>query len=157
MVTIESWIEAAVAAVEESAPTLGFSGLERGIRAREAGPELFGAFVALTSDVTSIQLGLLATPTGHAALARTLLALGEDEELEDADKVNAVRELANVIAGGVKRGMIRHDPGLRIGLPVFVHGALEKSASLEVLVQDWRLSGERIALVILQGARRQAA
>jgi hypothetical protein len=157
MVTIESWIEAAVAAVEESAPTLGFSGLERGTRAREAGPDLFGAFVALTSDVTTIQLGLLATSSGHAALARTLLALGEEEELGDADKIDAVRELANVIAGGVKRGMIRHDPGLRIGLPVFVHGALEKTASLEVLVQDWRLSGERIALVILQGARRQAA
>ena len=157
MIVIDSWLDAAVAAVEESAPTLGFDGLERGRRAHEAGPDLFGAFVAVTSDVTCIQIGLLATARGHATLARTLLDLADEEALGEADKIDAVRELANVIAGGVKRGMIGHDPGLRIGLPVFVHGAVEKTASLELLVQGFSFAGERIALVVLQGARSRAA
>jgi hypothetical protein len=157
MIVIDSWLDAAVAAVEESAPALGFEGLQRGVRAREAGPDLFGAFVAVTSDVTCIQIGLLATVRGHGTLARTLLDLGDDEVLGDADKIDAVRELANVIAGGVKRGMICQDPGLRIGLPVFVHAAVEKTASRELLVQAFSFRSERIALAILQCPRSQAA
>jgi hypothetical protein len=157
MIAIESWLAAAVLAVEESAPTLGFEGLERAAHAAHPASDLSGAFVALTSDVTSIQIGLLATADGHASLARTLLALPRDETLGDADKIDAVRELANVIAGGVKRGMIEQDPGLRIGLPVFVHGGVESTGSLESLVQHWQFCGERIALVILQAARRGAA
>ncbi len=157
MIVIDSWLDPAVAAVEESAPALGFAGLVRGVRTPDAGPDLFGAFVAMTSEVTCIQVGLLATARGHTALARTLLDLTEQEELGDADKIDAVRELTNVIAGGVKRGMIGNDPGLRIGLPVFVHGALEKTGSLELLAQAFSFDGERIAVVVLQGARRRAA
>lgn len=157
MIGIDTWLDAAVAAVEESAPTLGFAGLKRGVRGREAGPELSGAFVALTSDATCIQVGLLSTARGHTTLARTLLDVVDGEALGDADTIDAVRELTNVIAGGVKRGMIGRDPGLRIGLPVFVHGGVEKTGSLELLVQAFSFCDERIVLVVLQAASRRAA
>ena len=157
MICIDNWLDAALKSAEESASALGIDGLERGDRSTKASPELFGALVSVTSDATCIQVGVLGTPGGHAAVARTMLGVGESDGLDEADVVDAVRELANVIAGGLKRDMIERDPGLRIGLPVFTHGALEATPSLDLALQHLRVSGESLALVVLQARQRRAA
>jgi hypothetical protein len=156
-VEIERWLDAALTAIEESVVTLGFDPPRRGARERSASPELFGALVSVASDRTSIQVGILSTRGGHAAVARTMLAIEPSEEVAEDDIADAIRELTNLVAGGLKRAMIDRDSGLRIGLPVFIHGAVEKTASLELAVQYLNLSGESVAIVVLQAASARAA
>jgi hypothetical protein len=94
---------------EVAATVLG--GLRVDTHAEQAGPAApHGAYLALVAQGEPIQLGLLADPGGCQLLARTLLGMDpDDEELPTSDVSDAMCEIINIVAGGVKR---RVSPGV---------------------------------------------
>ena len=70
-------------------------------------------------------------------LTRALLAMAPDEAVEDADIVDALGEVANVVGGNVKA--LVPDPGT-LGLPVVAHvrPLLAPEKLLYELPLDWR-------------------
>ena len=62
-----------------------------------------------------------------------------DEEVSDADIADAVGELVNIVAGGVKQRMQDAAGGLRLGLPVFIHGYVQPTQQLEVSLASARI------------------
>jgi len=72
------------------------------------------------SAFDSMHVGLTASSAGCRALARGLLRAPEDEELSDAEVVDGVNELMNIVAGKVKARLAGVDGTLRLGLPMFL-------------------------------------
>lgn len=109
--TLESWLNACQDAFHDLATTtLGFDdceGLE--MRAGASRGDL-SAYIRLFSDQGAYQLGLsLYSDTAHD-LACVMLGLDPDEEiLPPNDVADAMGEMANILAGGVKARMVEAD------------------------------------------------
>lgn len=108
------WIEALEAAATEVVTTGGAELPEFDSRGApmKGGP---GAFISLVGDGHSVRLGIVGS---EAALAR-LAGLAIMSELEPDEFEDATCELANVIAGNVRKLLNSRAPGLRLGLPVY--------------------------------------
>ncbi len=87
-------------------------------------PDLCGVYIPLLTDGEAIQLGLLGRRDVCAHLAKSLLGMGPDESLEsDSDVFDAVGEVTNMVAGGVKvRAADRLD--VKLGLPLALSGCI---------------------------------
>jgi hypothetical protein len=121
---VDQWLGAA----EESASEVAFTALGReslSVAQHSATPphDLSGAYVQLMSDREVVHIGLCAEPDVLRRLAGALV--GDETALSTADITDAVGEIVNMLAGGVKRRMVSTHPGLQLGLPVFIHGHLE--------------------------------
>lgn len=91
-------------------------------------------------DVQGVTSGriLLSTERSTAdGLARALLGMAPTETVEDADLVDALGEVANVVGGNVK-ALVR-DPGV-LSLPVVAHvrPSTADHTHLYTLTLDWR-------------------
>ncbi|HTV21810.1 MAG TPA: chemotaxis protein CheX [Polyangiaceae bacterium] len=85
--------------------------------------DLCGVYIPLMTDGEAVQLGLLGRREVCAKLARSLLGMGPDEELEDESTVfDAVGEVTNMVAGGVKVRAAAHI-NVKLGLPLALSGA----------------------------------
>jgi hypothetical protein len=80
--------------------------------------DLCGVYIPLMAEGYSVQIGLLGRRDVCASLAKSLLGMGPDEVLtDDADVFDAVGEVTNMVAGGVK---VRAAPqiSVQLGLPL---------------------------------------
>jgi hypothetical protein len=85
--------------------------------------DLWGVYIPLMTDRDSVQLGLLGRPDVCAQLARSLLGMSPDETLDDDSTVfDAVGEVTNLVAGGVKVRAAAHI-NVKLGLPLALAGA----------------------------------
>jgi hypothetical protein len=108
-----------------------------------------GAYLGLVADDEPIQVGLLAEPAGCQILAKSLLGMApDDEDLPLSDVSDAMCEIANIVAGGLKR---RVSEGMRItlGLPIFVTGHPLPNQQQEVSARSLRLGGVAVSLLVL--------
>ena len=117
--TMEAWVQSVVDAMLDAGMMLGFEDAEVDEEAERPDDRFIGAGIAVVGDEHAIQLGVLSTPDQADLIARTMLAMEPDEELAHDDMADAIGEIANIIAGGVKGAMVDDAPGLRLGLPVF--------------------------------------
>ena len=87
-------------------------------------PDLYGVYIPMLTDGGAVQLGLLGRRDVCAQLAKSLLGMGPDEALEsDSDVFDAVGEVTNMVAGGVKvRAAARLD--VKLGLPLALSGSI---------------------------------
>ena len=136
--------------------TLGVDGWSRGESVHHAPPHLPGSFITLVSPSNSVQIGFVADRENCASLARMLLGLEPDDDLEESDLADAMGEVANIVAGGVKTLMHGEDTALQLGLPIFVDGFVEPSHRAEVLVTPI-VMGEIMGQSIIIRNRRNAA
>jgi len=109
-----------------------------------------GAYIPLLGEDQSFQLALLSTPAGCADLTRLLLGMAPDDEVSDADVADAVGELVNILAGGVKQRMQPTGGRLQLGLPVFITGDVQPTPHLEVSVVFTRIGGIDVKLMVLR-------
>ena len=124
-ISLRDWLQAAVNATEQVAETA---------LACQAGPlpdgealgdDFCGSHIALFSDAGSLQISLLSTPAGCAALSRELLGMTPDDgDLETAEVADAFGEIANLLAGSMKMQLSDKVNGLSLGLPVFISGQI---------------------------------
>ena len=93
-------------------------------------------YVAILGDKSSMHLGLTTSADGARALARAFLGLRGKEEIADRDVVDGMSEILNILAGKVKSRMSVRDKSLRLGLPIFVAGAVGHGEGTEKAVVD---------------------
>jgi Chemotaxis phosphatase CheX len=130
--------------------TLGLDGLEVLARRDAPPPGIEGAYLALVGPSGAYQIGVAAEARGCDALARGLLACGPAEPLAQGDVADAVCEIVNILAGGVKRRVAeRSGEQLGLGLPTFFHGAAEPSSRLGVTAAEVRVGDVAAALLVL--------
>jgi len=81
-----------------------------------------GAYVGLVAQDEPIQVGIFVEGNGCQALAKALLGMEPgDEDLPPPDVGDAMCEIINIIAGGLKRRVNDRMP-VTMGLPMFVSG-----------------------------------
>ena len=151
---VSDWVAAMADASSELAQSLGIDGVEVLGWHNVPPTGMAGAYIPLLAEDQTLQLALLASPAGCADLSRLLLGMEPDEEVSDADIADAVGELVNIVAGGVKQRM-QGSPGqgsasLRLGLPVFIHGYVQPTQQLEVSLASARIGDVEAHLMALR-------
>jgi hypothetical protein len=154
-VAVADWVVAMADASTELALSLGIEGVE--VLGWHTVPPtgMAGAYIPLLAEDQTLQLALLASPAGCADLSRLLLGMEPGEEVSDADIADAVGELVNIVAGGVKQRMqgpdrIGSGGSLRLGLPVFIHGYVQPTQQLEVCLASVRIGEVEAHLMALR-------
>ena len=149
-VAVADWVMAMADASTALALSLGIDGVEL-LGWHDIPPTgMAGAYIPLLAEDQTLQLALLASPAGCADLSRLLLGMEADEEVSDADIADAVGELVNIVAGGVKQRMQQVAPGVRLGLPVFIHGYVQPTQQLEVSLASARVGAVDAHLMVLR-------
>ena len=150
VVSTQVWIDSLADAVKELAT--GMLSLEAGdalgVR-NELPPQVWGAMISLVGDEESVEVGVLANPEGCQVLARALLCLEPDDELEDGDVMDSLGEIINILAGGVKSRVSDSVQNLRLGLPVRFQGTLSISENQAVTVADIKVGEVVMQLVVV--------
>jgi hypothetical protein len=126
--TEQSWLQAAYDAIVEVCGTvLGGVKVER-LGTPAPDNTRHGAFVALAGEKgTSAQVGVLATPSDCAVVARLMFGLKESQQPSDGDISDGMGEIANMVGGGLKRRLGGRYGSLLLGLPLFVRGPVDAS------------------------------
>ena len=150
--TVSDWVAAMADASTELALSLGIDGVEL-LGWHDVPPTgMAGAYIPLLAEDQTLQLALLSSPAGCADLSRLLLGMDAEDEVSDADIADAVGELVNIVAGGVKQRMQDAAGGLRLGLPVFIHGYVQPTQQLEVSLASARIGTVEAHLMALRAA-----
>jgi chemotaxis phosphatase CheX-like protein len=123
---LTEWMDlAADSAAEIAAGALGMESVRWQHPSLAALPsDLCGVYIPLLTDGDAVQLGLLGRRDVCAQLAKSLLGMGPDESLDsDSDVFDAVGEVTNMVAGGVKfRAAAQFD--VKLGLPLALSGSI---------------------------------
>lgn len=121
---IHRWLETALAATNEVAQaSLACEGIH--LKGHDpATPEHpVGAYIPLIAGDDALHLGILASAEGCRSLSNALLGTEEGgEELPEGDVVDAVAEIANMIAGCMQRKLADEIPVVELGIPIFIRG-----------------------------------
>jgi hypothetical protein len=108
-----------------------------------------GAYVGLVAQEEPIQVGLLADERGCQTLAKSLLGVDPaEEDLAEPDVSDAMCELINIVAGGLKR---RVTPRLSVtmGLPIFVAGRPLANPQQEAGARLLRIGDVQVCVILL--------
>jgi CheY-specific phosphatase CheX len=144
---LDDWLKATVDAASEFASTTLGDTLQLAEQGSKMSQDLTGCFVALVGDEGALQIGLAANPEGCQILAQALFA--SDEELPEEDVSDALGEMANIIAGGVKKRMATVQLSLVIGLPIVMDGHLRLAERQQMVTSDVRLGQVPVRLLIV--------
>ncbi len=150
-----AWVNAIRNAAREIAIyALGYSTATAGTPVRpDRAAGMVGADVALVGAGQHYGVALVAATPALDALARALLGVGPRAELSPTDIADAIGELANQLAGVVKRGIVKVVGELVLGVPIAVTGELEPALGAVSAVPITLGSVSAIVLV----SRRPAA
>lgn len=147
----DEWMAAAVESIREIAETLGFGDCTPLETPPPGAGDQPGSYIAVVGDDVSLQIGFLAEPKGHEALARRMLSLEEDADLPASDVADAACEIVNILAGGLKRGMSGTADNLKLGLPVFVEGKVHEPREQAHATTHVRVGDVPVSLVLFRG------
>lgn len=146
MQPLSDWMKATVdAASEFSSTTLGASLMV--LRGSNLPIDLTGCFVALVGEEGSLQIGLASDSAGCMTLAKALFA--SDDDLPEEDVGDALGEIANIIAGGVKKRMATGQVPLALGLPIVMEGHIRLTERQQIAQLDVSLGDVPIRLLIV--------
>lgn len=148
-ITPKHWLTAARAAAQEFASTTLGLVLTEAVPGSEMPEDLTGCFVALVGDEDSIQIGFATNASGCQCLAKALFA--SEAELPNEDVYDALGEIANILAGGVKMRLASAHSQLAIGLPIVMEGHLRVTERQVLVAEDFLLDQVAIRLLILCG------
>ncbi len=144
-VTLSDWMKATVdAAAEFSTTTLDAS--LKTLESSNLPLDLTGCFVALVGEEGSLQIGLASDSAGCMTLAKALF--GSDEDLPENDVGDALGEIANIVAGGVKKRMSGQVP-LALGLPIVMEGHIRLTDRQQIVQLDVSLGDVPTRLLIV--------
>ena len=93
-------------------------------------------YVAILGSKISMHLGIVTSVQGAQALTRAFLGLRGQESVDEGDVVDGMSEILNILAGKVKSRMSARDGSLRLGLPMYVSGAVGHGDGIERAVVD---------------------
>jgi len=119
----------------------------------ECAASMIGAHIPVIGAGQAFDLALVASADGCQALSRAILCMGDGPALRDAEVADAVGEIVNMLAGSVKRRMAGQGADLVLGLPLFLHGYIQPTDRLAVLVLPTRF-GPIDTMVLIAGQSR---
>lgn len=157
-IALDEWLHTMADAAREIASTsLGFERCEI-TGQRDNPPEgQSGAYIPVISQEHTLQLALISNKAGCQQIAQALLGMDPAEDALPAEDIaDAVGEVINMVAGGVKRRLITKDPQLQLGLPIFVHGYVEATEVLERAVSDVCLGPVPAHFLVLRHRKKNA-
>lgn len=146
MQPVSEWINATVSAASEfSSTTLGapLSTLD----SSNLPVDLTGCFVALVGEEGSLQIGLASDTVGCQTLAKALFA--SDDDLTEEDVGDALGEIANIIAGGVKKRIVTGQVAWALGLPIVMEGHVRLTERQRIAQIDVSLGDVPTRLLII--------
>jgi len=152
-VVLDEFMKATLEATSEFASTTLGEPMHLSEPGSDMAPDLTGCFVALVGDEGSLQIGLATNPEGCQKLAQALFA--SDVELPAEDVSDALGEIANIIAGGVKCRMATPQLALALGLPIVMEGRLRLAERQQIVTADVRLGQVPVRLLILGNKERR--
>lgn len=153
---LEHWFQAAAEAVQEIAHgPLGITGAEwRRLPGNLPPDGLWGAYIPLLSAGCSLQLGLLGTRETCARSAQALLGMPPEEAVEsDADIFDALGEITNLVAGGIKVRMAPRGD-VTLGVPLALTGRVFPAAGSTSVLGGLRFDTNDLWLVLTGTSRR---
>jgi hypothetical protein len=119
----------------------------------ECTASMIGAHIPVIGGGQAFDLALVASADGCQALSRAILCLdSEGPPLRATEVADAVGEIVNMLAGTVKRRMAGSGADLVLGLPLFVHGYIQPTERLSVVVLPTRF-GPIDTMVLIAGQR----
>ena len=114
-----------------------------------------GAYLGLVAQDEPIQVGILVEGVGCQLLSKSLLGMEPgDEDLSPPDVSDAMCEIINMIAGGLKR-RVSERMTVTMGLPIFVSGHPLPNQQQTVVARSLKL-GDVSACVLLLTQRANA-
>jgi hypothetical protein len=123
--TAEEWAAAAAAVTGElSENMLGLGEHEVLGPVDRPDRELCGAYLPLHTPDGALYLGILSDPTGIRVLANALLGEEPGAEIAEAELIDAVGEVANIVGGQMKCRVEGGGPA-QLGLPIFAWKPVE--------------------------------
>jgi chemotaxis protein CheX len=146
-IALDEWLSATTEAASEFATTTLDAALETADASGVLALDLTGCFVALVGEEGSLQVGLASDAAGCQTLAKALFA--SDDDLPDTDVSDALGEIANIIAGGVKKRMATVQLPLSLGLPIVMEGHLRITERQQMAQVDVRLGKTPARLLIV--------
>jgi CheY-specific phosphatase CheX len=152
--TANQWRDAVLgAATEISKYALSFDGATVGEPETHAAiAQMIGAHIPMVGS-QSYEISLVGLRASCQALsAAVLCSSGTGEDLSPATVADAIGEIANQLAGGVKRRLASNGGDLELGLPVFVNGAVEPTGRQSVIALPTRF-GHIATMVVIVGPR----
>ena len=108
--------------------------------------ELAGAHIALVGE-PSYELALLASPAGCAALSSAVLGM-DVTGMPPRVVADAVGELVNMLAGGVKR-RLEGGGELELGLPLYCTGSIEASGRQSITSVPMKIGPIDVCVVVV--------
>lgn len=151
---ITEWlVELEGAMLEVATAALGFPDaeiIEKGLKVTD---NLGGAYLSLTGDIDTVQIGVTTDPEGFQRIAKALLGMEPtDEDLTAPDMADAVCEVVNVLAGIIKRRIQGKLSRLALGLPIFVRGGVQTTDRMSIIASKFRFGDILASIVIIQPA-----
>ena len=154
VLTSHEWLEAMVDAFEETATSMmGFETVIKGTFYDSVPERWAGSWLALVGTGDQAQIGIAGDRPTCDGLARALLGFEPDEDMSDDDLVDAMSEIVNVVAGGLKTRIAERQPGLSLGLPVFFKGQPRLTPQLECAVAEVTLGEFVPSLLVLRPSK----
>jgi len=143
---LDGWMNATVEAASEFSTTTLGAPLAT-LQTSALPVDLTGCFVALVGEEGSLQIGLASDAAGCMALAKALF--GSDDDLPEEDVGDALGEIANIIAGGVKKRMTSGQVPLALGLPIVMEGHIRLTERQQVAQLDISLGDVPTRLLLI--------
>jgi hypothetical protein len=108
-----------------------------------------GAYLGLVAQDEPIQVGVVIDEPGCQTLTKSLLGMAPgDEDLSAADVSDAMCEIINMIAGGLKR-RVTDRMRITLGLPIFVAGSPLPNQHQEVVGRVLQIGDVRVSMLLL--------
>lgn len=108
-----------------------------------------GAYVSVVTPEEPVQVGLVVERPGCQSLAKALLGMEPgDEDLPESDVSDAMCELINMVAGGLKR-RVDGRVSIVLGLPLFVAGHPLPNQQHRLSVRALGLNDAKVSLILL--------
>ncbi len=138
----DTWLDAVIGATDETSEQFLDLGNIEVLARSDALPDVAAAsLVSLTGDSTAVLVGIAADMPGCQVIAKSLLGMElEDEDLPMEDVIDALGEMANIVAGSVKQRIV--DTGGEttvLGLPLVLQGKPLLTARHWVLSAECRI------------------
>lgn len=151
---VADWQQAATEVASEiGSGVLAFGQVSPPERTAAIGDGRRGAYVPILSGDYSLHVGIVSDDEGCASLTRALLGMAPDEDVSQDDIHDAVGEIANMVAGGVKTKVTARGLPVQIGLPIFIHGHIESGAGTQAMVSQMRFDDVDVWVTIVKTAR----
>lgn len=111
-----------------------------------------GAYISLVDGEVSVLIGLRSSGEDCERLTRYMMAMEDDEPVEDEDVTGVVAEIVNIVAGVVKSSI--GEAELRLGIPMVVSGRVTPANQQEVAFYVVEIGEAKLEVLLLHRRKR---